>query len=113
MCDINQSMCYQTTSEYMNCLALDLFATLKSIHRRSNYSSILRSVGVREIGRKSSWTDFGDCDLGIGTMCVLFQRLGTQPALIEELNMWQISSETKNAKSHRNLFGMSSGPGDL
>ena len=64
-------------------------------------------------GLKSSWTDLGGRDFGIGTTFVLFQRLGTLPALTDELNVWQIGSETANAKSRRTQFEMSSGPGDL
>ena len=74
---------------------------------------MLLSVGVSEIGRKSSWTAFGGRDFDISTTFARFQRLGTQPALIDELNMWQIGSEMANAKSRRTQFGMSSGPGDL
>jgi hypothetical protein len=87
--------------------------TLDIIHRPTKDSSILLNVGVSEIGRKSSWIDFGGRDFGIGTTFALFQRLGTMPWLTEALNMWQIGSDIANAKSRRNQFGMSSGPGDL
>jgi len=81
-----------------NCLSSNLFATFESILRPTNDSRILLSVGVSEIGRKSSWTDFGGRDFGVGTTFAIFQRLGTQPALIDELNMWQIGSDMANAK---------------
>ena len=68
---------------------------------------------MSEIGLKSSWTDLGGRNFGIGTTFALFQRLGTMPSLIDELNMRQIGSERANAKSRRNQFGMPSGPGDL
>jgi len=43
----------------------------------------------------------------------IFQMHGTSPDCIDELNMWQMGSESVNAKSRRIQFGILSGPTDF
>jgi len=70
-------------------------------------------VGVNEIGRKSFSIDVGGCDFGNMTTFALFQMRGTSSDCIDELNKWQMGSESANAKLCKIQFGILSCPTDF
>ena len=87
-----------------NCLTSNLSVTLESIHWPTNDSSISLSVGVREIGCKLSWMDFGRHDFGTSSFPETWTTACTDWR-IEYVYMWQIGSEAVSANLKENSLG--------
>lgn len=84
-----------------------------SIHLPMNDSRIIFNVDVNAVCRRSFATEIGKYVLGIRTTFAIFQGFGTVACWTDDLKMWQIGSESANVKSHRNQFGILSGPADF
>lgn len=84
-----------------------------SIHLPTNDSRIILNVDVNAIGRRSFVTEVGECVLGSRTTFAIFQGFGTVACWTGDLKMWQIGSQSANAKSHRNQFGILSRPANF
>jgi len=107
MCKICTSSCVvQRPFTAPNWRSSNLLETSSSIQPPINVSIILLKVGVNEIGRKSFSIVVGGCDFSNITAFAIFQMGGTSLDSIDELNKWQMGSESANAKSRRIQFGI-------
>ena len=86
---------------------------ISSSYLPTSDSNTLLSVGVSEIGRRSFSIVLCGLVFGTAIMFACFHILGTTPSVIDVSKMQHNGSHNADAKSRRNQFGNSSGPGAL